>query len=36
MVESGTREAIVTWIHERDDTLNRFKNEINLGENDGL
>lgn len=30
IVESGTREAIVTWIHESDAVLNKFKKEMNL------
>jgi Rps23 Pro-64 3,4-dihydroxylase Tpa1-like proline 4-hydroxylase len=36
MVESGTRDAIVTWIHENVDNSNRFTNDINLGKNNEL
>ena len=33
VVESGTREAIVTWIHTNDELFNRFQKEIKSGEN---
>ncbi len=34
VVESGTREAIVTWIHTDDNTFKRFQKEIKIGENE--
>jgi predicted 2-oxoglutarate/Fe(II)-dependent dioxygenase YbiX len=32
VVESGTREAIVTWIHTNDELFNRIQKEIKSGE----
>jgi Rps23 Pro-64 3,4-dihydroxylase Tpa1-like proline 4-hydroxylase len=32
IVKSGTREAIVTWIHTTETLLKRFQNDIQIGE----